>query len=152
GVVTADVQFTPNARGYFTGLYTENKVNNIIQPNPARIAFFQTDNLFAQTPGVEQALLIYPTNPNYPSAWLNSHGLSAINGQVLAVTSRAFATGGREEFDKNTQQEYVLGLKGVWSLGSWLKEWDYDVNGLWSKSKSEGSVTGGYFGQVCYAN
>ena len=146
GVVTADVQFTPQARGYFTGLYTKNEIQNIIQPNPARIAFFQTDNAFAGS-GVDAALLIFPGNPNYPHTYLQSHGLAAMDGQVLAVTSRAFATGGREEDDTNTQQEYVLGLKGTW-----YKDWDYDISGMWSKSKSEGTVQGGYFGQVCYAN
>ena len=145
-VGTADAQLTPDARLYFTGMWTENKVTQSIQANPARIAFFQTDPAFEGS-GIDQALLIYPTNPNYPHAWLQSHGLAAMDGQVLAVTSRAFATGARVEYDKNTQQDYVVGVKGTW-----LKDWDYDVNGSWSKSQSDGSLTGGYFSQTCYAN
>jgi iron complex outermembrane receptor protein len=144
GVITGNVQFTPQIQGYFTGLYSQNKVTQIIQPNPARVAFFDTDTLFGPTGG---ALLIYPQNPNYPHAWLQSHGLGAMDGQPLAVTSRAFAAGGRAQFAENTQQQYVAGAKG-----SWLKDWDYDVNAQWSQSKSDGSVTGGYFSQTQFAN
>ncbi len=65
---------------------------------------------------------------------------------MLAVSSRAFAAGDRAQFAENTQQQYVLGAKGTW-----LKDWDYDVNALWSQSQSDGSVTGGYFSQVNFA-
>ena len=143
GVGTFNFQLTPQAQLYLTGLYTQNKVKNEIQASPARIAFFQTDPLFASTPGVDQALLIYPGNPNYPHAWLQSHGLAAMDGQVLAVSLRAFAAGARQEFDTNTQQQYVAGVKGTW-----LKDWDYDVNAQYSKSESKGALTGGFFSQV----
>jgi iron complex outermembrane receptor protein len=144
GVVTANAQFTPQIQGYFTGLYTQNKVTQLIQPNPARVAFFDTDSAFGPTGG---ALLIYPQNPNYPHAWLQSNGLGAIDGQVLAVTSRAFAAGSRAQYTENVQQQYVVGAKGTW-----IKDWDYDVNYNWSQSKSDGSVTGGYFSQTQFAN
>jgi iron complex outermembrane receptor protein len=146
GVISGNAQFTPQIQGYFTGLYSQNEVTQIIQPNPARYAFFATDTAFEGS-GVDQALLIYPGNPNYPHAWLQTHGLSAMDGSVLAVSSRAFAAGDRAQYTKNTQQQYVAGIKGTW-----LKDWDYDVNGQWSQSKSEGSVTGGYFSQVAFAN
>jgi iron complex outermembrane receptor protein len=144
GVITANAQLTPQIQAYFTGLYSQNKVTQLIQPNPARVAFFDTDVAFGPTGG---ALLIYPQNPNYPHAWLQSHGLGAMDGQVLAVTSRAFAAGSRAQFAENIQQQYVLGAKGTW-----LKDWDYDINGQWSQSKSDGSVIGGFFSQTGFAN
>ena len=146
GVGTFNWMLTPQAELYGTALYTKNEITNTIQPNPARGSFFNTDTAFQGT-NVDGALLIYPQNPNYPHAWLQSHGLAAMDGQPLAVTSRTFAAGGRQEFDTNTQQNYVVGLKGTW-----LKDWDYDVNAQWSQSESDGTVTGGYFSQLAFAD
>jgi iron complex outermembrane recepter protein len=139
---TFDFQLTPEARLYVTGLWTENKITEAIQPAPVRAGFLATDTFFEGS-GVDPELLIFPGNPNYPHAWLQSHGLGAMDGQPLGVSNRAFAAGGRTEFYKNTQQQLVAGVKGTW-----LKNWDYDVNGLYSESKSDGSVTGGFFSQL----
>ena len=42
-----------------------------------------------------------------------------------------------------TPGEHVAGLKGTW----W-KDWDYDINAQYSRSESDGTVTGGYFSQL----
>lgn len=142
GIGKLYLALTPNDTLYFTGLYTENIVNEAIQPSPIRGSFLATDNLFAGS-GVAASLLIYPGNPNYPTAWLNSHGLSAMVGQPLSVSYRAFAAGERTERDTNTQQNWVAGVKGTW-----LKDWDYDINAQWGQSESKGTVTDGYFSQL----
>ncbi len=68
-------------------------------------------------------------------------------GQALAVSNRAFGAGMRTEKDINTQQNWVAGVKGTW-----LKDWDYDVNLQWGQSESRGTVTEGYFSQLAFAN
>ena len=138
---TFAVQITPQLQVFGEALWNQNKVTETYQPNPIRIGFLTTDNAFAGS-GVDQALLIYPGNSNYPAAWLTSHGLSAMNGRVLAVTARTFLTGPRAEEDKNTQTRGVLGIKGS------VRDWDYEVAGTWDKSKSDGGVINGYFSQL----
>ncbi len=145
GIGKLYLELTPDATAYFTGLYTTNIVQEAYQPSPVRGSFLNTDNLFAGS-GYPAALLIYPGNPNYPTAWLNSHGLAAMVGQPLAVSNRAFAAGERTERDTNTQQNWVAGVKGTW-----LKDWDYDVNAQYGKSDSKGTVTDGYFSQFEFA-
>ncbi len=90
------VALTPNDTLYFTGLYSTNTVQEAYQPSPVRGSFLATDTAF-QGSGVSAALLIFPGNPNYPTARLNSHGLSAMVGRPLAVSNRAFAAGERTE-------------------------------------------------------
>ena len=138
---TAAFQIAPQAQIFAEVLWNQNKVTETYQPSPVRYAFLVTDTSFAGS-GVDQALLIYPGNPNYPSAWLNSHGLSAMNGRPLAVSLRTFLTGPRTEEDKNTQTRGVVGLKGT------VRDWDYEIAGTWDKSKSEGGVIDGYFSQL----
>ena len=79
-------QLTPQAQLFAEGLWAQNVVTEAYQPSPIRIAFLQTDNAFAGS-GVDPALLIFPGNPNYPSAWLQSHGLAAMDGKPLAVSA-----------------------------------------------------------------
>ena len=138
---TLSYQFSPAMTVFAEGLWNKNKVTNVIQPSPIRFAFLSTDTAFTGS-GVDQALLIFPGNPAYPSAWLNSHGLSAINGRVLAITNRAFMLGNRSEEDTNTETRGVLGLRGT------VRNWDYELSALYDKSKSEGTVFNGYFSQL----
>ncbi len=146
GIGKLYLQLTPDDTAYFTGLYTTNTVTEAYQPSPVRGSFLSTDTAFAGS-GVSAALLIFPGNPNYPSAWLQSHGLAAMDGKPLAVTSRAFAAGKRTEQDINSQQNWVTGVKGTW-----LKDWDYDINVQWGESSSHGTVTAGYFSQLAFVN
>ena len=146
GIGKLYLALTPDDTAYFTGLYTTSVIQEAYQPSPVRGSFLSTDAAFEGS-GVSAALLIYPGNPNYPSAWLNSHGLAAMDGQVLAVSNRAFGAGLRTEKDINTQQNWVAGVKGTW-----LKDWDYDVNLQWGQSESRGTVTEGYFSQLAFAN
>jgi iron complex outermembrane receptor protein len=138
---TFAVQIAPQLQIFGEGLWNQNKVTETYQPSPVRYGFLSTDTAFTGS-GVDQALLIYPANPSYPSAWLTSHGLSAMNGRVLAVSARTFLTGPRTEEDKNTQTRGVLGIKGT------ARDWDYEIAGTWDKSKSEGGVIDGYFSQL----
>jgi len=139
---TFTFQLTPNTRLFAEGLWARNVVTEAIQPNPMRIAFMETDNAFAGT-GVDPALLIFPGNPNYPSAWLQSHGLAAMDGKPLAITARTFLTGLRTEQDTNTAKQLTLGIRGTLE-----KDWEWVFSGVYSKSKTDGIVTNGYFSQL----
>ena len=112
-------QLTPQAQLFAEGLWAQNIVTEAYQPSPVRIAFLQTDNAFAGS-GVDPALLIFPGNPNYPSAWLQSHGLAAMDGKPLAVSARTFLTGLRTEQDTNTQRRIVVGARGTFDKGDWV--------------------------------
>ncbi|MBC7414843.1 MAG: TonB-dependent receptor [Herminiimonas sp.] len=130
---------------YADALYARNKVKETYQPAPARIGFFQTDNAFAGS-GVDPALLIFPSNPNYQSVitpYLLSHNLAAMNGQPLAITLRAFLAGPRQETDTNTQSRFNAGVKGTV-----FKDWEYNVSFTTNQSKTDGKLTDGYYSQL----
>ena len=133
---------------YADALYARNKVKETYQPSPARVGFFQTDNAFAGS-GVDPALLIFPSNPNYVSTitpYLLSHGLAAMNGQPLAITLRAFLAGPRQETDTNTQSRFDAGVKGTFYKG-----WEYNVSFTTNEAKTDGKLTDGYYSQVALA-
>ncbi|MBP6108993.1 MAG: TonB-dependent receptor, partial [Rhodocyclaceae bacterium] len=144
--VTASARFRLDADNE---LYTQfarvhNVTQQVFQPSPVRTSFLATDSAFLGS-GVSPALLIRPTNPNYPTAWLNAHGLGAMVGQVLAVTQRAFVAGERSTRDQSTQNRFVVGLKGIY------KGWDYDTAVSRDQSLVGGNVIDGYFSQLALA-
>jgi iron complex outermembrane receptor protein len=124
---------------YFSGLYSKNEFVNPIQPAPLRQAFYAGNTLFAGS-GVEPALLIYPSNPNYQIAanYLNSVGLGAMVGHPLAISQRTFLLGQRTTKDIAKQHQLVLGGKG--SVGGL----NYDVAYIHNISKTEGNVIDGF--------
>ena len=62
-----------------------------------------------------------------------------MDGQPIAITSRAFGSGPRTEQDTNQGTRFTVGIQGL--FGSW----DYDVSLLRSEAKVGGSLTDGYF-------
>ena len=141
--VTASARFQLDANNELYAQFA--RVNNVtqqaIQPSPVRAQFLETDTAFTGS-GVSPALLIRPTNPNYPTAWLNAHGLGAMVGKVLAITQRAFVAGERTTRDESTQNRFTVGLKGVY------KGWDYDTAVSHDRSLVGGNVIDGYFSQL----
>ncbi len=150
-------QITPSIQLFGDALYARNKVVETYQPSPVRIAFLTTDVAFfdpvlnpAGPNHVDPALLIRPTNPFYQSIvvpYLQSvlpinPQLATMIGQTLAVTSRTFLTGPRQETDVNTQTRLVAGVKGT------VSDWDYEVAFTTNKSKTAGGLTDGYFSQL----
>lgn len=138
--LTKDIQF------FADGLYSQQTVTNEIQPSPARRSFFQTDALFG-TRGIDPALLIFPSNPNYQIAanYLNSIGQGQIVGQPLAITARVFDFGQRTTEDEAEQWRAVAGFRG-----NWMKQ-DWEVAYTHNENKVEGKTTAGYFSQTEYA-
>ena len=146
--LSANLTFQLNSDVQLYGdlLYAKSEVTQRILPSPVRRSFLVTDAEFAKQ-GVVPALLLRPTNPSYATAinYLNANGVTALDGQTLAVTSRVFDFGKRTSHDTAEQTRFVAGARGV-VMGQ-----DYDVGVSHNESKTAGSVTDGYFSQVAYA-
>ncbi|USX25868.1 TonB-dependent receptor [Oxalobacteraceae bacterium OTU3CINTB1] len=128
-------------------LYSQSKITQTYQPSPARSDFFESDGEFAKQ-GVDTALLLFPSNPAYQSIavpYLQSRGQNALIGQPLAITSRVFDYGPRQNVDTAKQSRVVMGAKGNVGFG------DYEIAYNHNESKLESAVTTGYFSQVAYA-
>ncbi|SEN56107.1 iron complex outermembrane recepter protein [Duganella sp. CF517] len=128
-------------------LYSQSKITQTYQPSPARSDFFESDGEFAKQ-GVDAALLLFPSNPAYQSIavpYLQSRGQNALIGQPLAITSRVFDYGPRQNVDTAKQSRVVMGAKGTLGFG------DYEIAYNHNESKLESAVTTGYFSQVAYA-
>lgn len=140
-------QLNDNHQLFADLLYSKSKITQTYQPSPARADFFQTDGLFQQQ-GVDPALLLMPSNPVYQSIavpYLTSQGFTSLIGKPLAITSRVFDFGPRQNVDTAKQSRIVVGAKGALSFG------DYEVALSHNESKLESAVTTGYFSQVGYA-
>jgi len=148
--VTGNLSYQLNAdhQLFADVLYSQSKITQTYQPSPARADFFETDGEFAKQ-GVDAALLLYPSNPVYQSMavpYLQSQGYTSLIGQPLAITSRVFDFGPRQNVDTAKQSRIVVGAKGT--LGGAA---DYEVALSHNESKLESAVTTGYFSQVAYA-
>lgn len=127
-------------------LFTRNEQTQAFQPSPVRRSFLTSDGLF-KTQGVDPALLIFPTNPNYKIAadYLTAKGFGALVGQPLAITARVFDFGPRTSHDITEQTRWVLGSRGE------IAGQSYEVAYSDSKYELKGTVPDGYFSQVAYA-
>jgi iron complex outermembrane recepter protein len=148
-----EFKITDGLTAFGDGLYSQSTVTQQFQPSPMRRSFMVTDALFAQQ-GVEPALLIRPTNPNYSIAqdYLTAmeaanpgQGYGALIGQPLAVTARVFDFGPRTSEDKSKQTRLTGGLRGSFAA----QEWEMAV--AQNESKVSGTVPDGYFSQVAFA-
>jgi iron complex outermembrane receptor protein len=146
-------KLTENLQLFGDALYSKSEVTQQFQPSPVRRSFLVTDGLFF-TQGVEPALIIRPTNPNYAIAanYLNAmevtnpgQGFGALVGQPLAVTARVFDFGNRTSLDVSKQSRITGGIRG--SFGSQ----DWEVAATQNDNKLSGTVPDGYFSQVAFA-
>jgi iron complex outermembrane receptor protein len=137
--VNGRFKLSENHELYADGLYSKNVFTNPIQPAPLRQAFYAGNPQFTGS-GVEPALLIYPSNPNYKIAadYLNSVGLGAMVGKPLAVSQRTFLLGPRTEHNTQKQDRIVIGAKGT------LANLDYDVAYIRNTSQTDGAVVDGF--------
>ena len=137
-------RLSPQVELFGDALWSRSAVTQSFQPSPARRSFFVSDNAIIDA-GVEPALLIYPGNPNYPTAYLTQMGYTGLIGKPLAITSRVFDFGPRVNTDDATQTRLVAGVRG--SVGNQ----EYEVAASFNENKIAGSVSSGYFSQLAYA-
>jgi len=135
---------TENLDVFADVLWGQSKITQSFQASPIRASFLETDDLFAQR-HVDPALLLLPNNPNYPTAYLQSHGFTDLIGKPLAVTVRESVLGSRINTDTSTQTRATLGASGH------VQEHDYELAVSHNESKLRGQAVGGYFSQVGYA-
>lgn len=132
------------------GFFARSTSTQRFQPNPVRRSFLTNDALFQQQ-GVDPALLLYPSNPNYAmaTAYLRDQGYGALvdanANNPLAITARVFDFGPRASKDENEQTRLVVGARGT------VANQSYEVALTDSRYKLSGSVPDGYFSQVGYA-
>jgi iron complex outermembrane receptor protein len=139
-------QLDQNNQLFADGLYAKSVVTQRIQQSPVRRSFLTTDAEFSKQ-GVVPALMLRPINPAYQTAmsYLHANGITALDGQTLAVTSRVFDFGNRTSKDTAEQTRLVGGIRGL-VFGQ-----DYELAYSHNESKTAGSVIDGYFSQVAYA-
>ena len=127
-------------------LYSKNTQTQAFQPSPVRRDFLTSDALFQQQ-GVDPALLILPSNPNYQIAadYLTANGFGSIVGQPLAITSRVFDFGPRTSKDITEQSRVVAGVRGE------VMKQSYELAFSANQYRLRGTVPDGYFSQVAYA-
>ncbi len=142
-----------NLEAFGDALYAKSVVTQTFQPSPLRRSFMVTDALFAEQ-GVEPALIIRPSNPNYSIArsYLQAmeaahpgQGFGALIGQPLAVSARVFDFGPRVQKDTEKQHRATGGLRGNFGAHDW------EVAATQVESKVAGTVPDGYFSQAAFA-
>ena len=141
---------------YFESNFTRNKVSYTTQPVPisenTAIPATNPYNAFivnlvnTRYPNLAPALrslagnatliLLPPTSPYYPTAFVASLGLPT--DQPIAFRFRDFVQGTRFTEDSADNTRLVGGLRG--SVGSW----DYDTGIYWSQSKAKSNLIDGY--------
>lgn len=132
------------------GFFAKSDSTQRFQPSPVRRSFLTSDAEFDKQ-GVDPALLLYPSNPNYKVAtdYMRAQGygsyVDANAGKPLAVTARVFDFGPRTSKDSNKQTRLVFGARGEVAGQS------YELAVTDSKYKLAGTVPDGYFSQVAYA-
>ena len=143
--LTGNVGFklSPTMELFGDALYSKTTVRTTFQPSPLRRSFAVPSNTRLIAEGVDPSLIVYPSNPNYPTAYLTQYAPTLL-GQPIAVTSRVFQFGGRQSTDDAEQTRFVGGLRG--NLG----KHEYEVALSSNESKVAGSVTGGYFSVTDY--
>ncbi|HUS23719.1 MAG TPA: TonB-dependent receptor [Candidatus Binatia bacterium] len=143
---TFHAQITPDVAYYAEMAYSRNRLTEAYQPSPVRVGFLATDLAFEGS-GVDPAILIQPTNVNYPTAYLNAIG--APTDRPYAVSLRTFLTGPRTEEDTNTQVRFINGIQGNFSFAP---DWGYDFSAMYNQNQTSGRVINGYFSQLSLAS
>jgi iron complex outermembrane receptor protein len=140
------LKLNQNAELFADMLHSESEVQQTYQAAPLRRGFAAPGNSLLLGAGVDPSLILFPSNPNYATAatYLTKLGYNALVGQPLAITSRVFDFGGRQQTDNSQQTRVVAGLRG--SLGAH----DYEVALMTNESKLSGKYTGGVFSVTDY--
>src|SRR5476649_2250046 len=118
---------------YAEGFYSHQLTTTLAQPSPYKYSFQDTDTAFAAQ-GVGPSIVLSPSSPYYPSAFLA--------GKPVGVSYRAFDGGIRRHEDVANQTHLVLGERGT------LHGYDYDVNYVHNSSDVTESTQSGYQSQV----
>lgn len=125
------------------GLYSKSTVLQTYQPSPLRRSFAVGNSRLTDAK-VDPSLIIYPSNPNYPTEYLTQQGFTNLIGKPLAITSRVFDFGPRANSDESEQARLVVGARGT------VVKQDYEVALATNQNRLNGSVPSGYFSVTDY--
>lgn len=114
------------------------------QPSPYSNSFLSTDAAF-QKLGINPSIVMNPTNPAYPLAYLKAydaaHG-THYAGQPVSVSYRAFDGGERVHTDNATMLHFATGLDGT------LADTDYKISYAHNSSNVSETTQSGYQNQT----
>ncbi|OIQ89681.1 colicin I receptor precursor [mine drainage metagenome] len=133
-------KLTDNNEFFVEGFHSHQKTVTSEQPSPYSVAFLAPDLKFV-TANVYPAIIMSPTSPYYPSAFIAANKPSAL-GQPITVSYRAFDGGGRIHTDDSDLSHLVMGLRGL------FKNQDYDVAYNHNSSSVTESTQQGYQSQL----
>jgi len=109
-----------NHEFFFDAFASHQLTTRYLQPSPYSVSFLATDKQF-QIQNVYPAIILDPSNPNYPAAYIAANRPSAA-GQPVTVSYRAFDGGGRGNTDTSNQTHLTSGFKGTV-----FNNYDYDI-------------------------
>jgi iron complex outermembrane recepter protein len=129
------------------GLYAKSIITTTYQPSPMRTSFMATGEQAFTAKGVDQVLLLRPSNPAYglASQYLQANGLGVLDGENLGISGRVWDFGPRTEENTSTQTRIVGGVRGDWMNQS------YNIAASYNQNRLDGKVTDGYFSMSSYA-
>jgi len=126
---------------FFINAFVSHTVTTVSeQPSPYSVSFLAGDTAF-QKLGIYPAIVMNPSSPYYPAAYITAAGGNAT--QPVTVSYRAFDGGGRDHTDTADQMHLVMGFKGTV-----FSDYDYDLAYTHNSSNVNESVWGGYQSQT----
>jgi iron complex outermembrane receptor protein len=140
--VSASFRFKLNDQNEFfvEGFHSEQKTTTTEQASPYNASFLSTDNAFGPA-NVYPAIILSPSSPYYPSAYLAANH-PEVNGQPVTVSYRAFDGGARSHDDHAKMSHLVMGFRGT------VKGYDYDVAYTHNSSNVSEDTISGYQSQL----
>ena len=147
GTLNFTYRINDQAELFADGLFAKSIVTTTYQPSPLRTSFMATGEQAFTAAGVDQVLLLRPSNPAYAlaSQYLQAYGLGALDGENLGISARVWDFGPRTEESTSTQTRIVGGVRGEWMNQS------YTIAAAYNQNRMEQNVTDGYFSMSGYA-
>ncbi len=133
-------KLTDDNEFFVEGFHSQQKTVTSEQPSPYSASFLAPDLKFG-TANVYPAIIMSPTSPYYPSAYIAAND-PAVLGQPITVSYRAFDGGGRIHTDDSDLSHLVVGLRGL------FKNHDYDIAWNHNSSTVTESTQQGYQSQL----
>ncbi|MFI4940914.1 MAG: TonB-dependent receptor domain-containing protein, partial [Burkholderiales bacterium] len=133
-----------DAEFFLQGFDSHNITDTKEQPSPYSVSFLAGDTAFAAK-NIYPAIIMSPSSPYYPTAWLTANSPSTV-GSPVTVSYRAFDGGGREHTDTADQSHLVAGFKGA------FKNYDYDIAFIHNSSGVAETTQSGYQSMTALAS
>src|SRR5476649_665622 len=140
--VAANARFKldENNEIFIEGFHSQQTTTTVSQPAPFSNGFLAPDTAFT-TAGVYPGIILSPTSPYYPAAYLAGKGVTG----PVSVSYRSFDAGDRQHEDYAKQDHLVIGMRGT------IKGYDYDVAYVHYFCNDTETTENGYSSQLAIA-